>query len=291
MAQRAVIKEQEEFDALDETRQADYKQAQDGKTWILELEGVEDHPATKGLSNTLERYRKIAPDAKAMKAINDAYEAMKEAWGDLDADETKADLARLAELEDGEGKIDVEARIEAAKALLQKKHEKELTKLTDEKTDLQHQILDRDGVIEHKTVETELEAGLTHIGVLPEYRKAARATILQYHKPTVERVENEETGRISYRGIIKTDTGEVSIADFFERWQTEEEAEGFLPPSGNVGTNSKTADGKKITGKKTNPWSKEHWNLTEQGNILKKNRAVAISMAAAHGITIAPEAA
>jgi hypothetical protein len=35
-----------------------------------------------------------------------------------------------------------------------------------------------------------------------------------------------------------------------------------------------------------NPWSKEHWNLTEQGRIYKEDRQKAIRMAAEHGIKL-----
>lgn len=45
--------------------------------------------------------------------------------------------------------------------------------------------------------------------------------------------------------------------------------------------------GQQQTGEK-NPWSREHWNMTEQGKLLRSDRAKAIKMAAAHGYTIQP---
>ena len=290
MAQKAVIKEQEEFDALDEETQEKYKVAQDGKSWFFDLEGIDDHPTVAGMATTIRKFKELAPSAKALKKTLEDFAVMKESWDGLDADETKAELARLAELEDGDNKVDVEARITADRVVQQKKFDKKFaemqTQLDDSKTETASGIK----VIEKKTVETEVDAAMTHHSFRPEMRNTAKATIKQDYRPTVERVEDEDTGEISYRGVIKTEGGPVSIPDFFERWVTEEESEIFLPASGNIGSGSKTADGKKITGKKTNPWSEEHWNLTEQGSIVRKNRAVAIQLAAVHNKTIAAEA-
>jgi hypothetical protein len=288
MALKAVVSA-EEYSELPEHHQSEYKQAQGGTSWILDVEGVDNHPLVKGLSTTLGKFKELGPDAKALRARLDAaaeaqtaLDEMKGLWGELDAEETKAALDRLAELESEGGKVDIEARIEAAKGVLERKHAKILEGIQANVDGLTAANLEKDDFIRDLIIEQELDSGLTHIKAIPELREGAKALIHKRYRPKVERVENELTGKPEYRGIINTDVGESTIADFFERWQTEDEASPYLPASGNTGTGSRTQEGAGTRGRK-NPWSKENWNLTEQGRIVKENRALAKTLASAAG--------
>ena len=108
----------EEFEEIDETTQALYKQNQAKDAWILDIDGVQNHPTVKGLAGTLAKFREVAPDARAMKVIKENYEALKETWADHDPEDLETKLARLEELEAGTGGEDAQARIDAAVAAI-----------------------------------------------------------------------------------------------------------------------------------------------------------------------------
>ena len=278
----------EEYDGLEDADQGNYKAKQGGEGYILELEGVDEHPLVKGLATSLRRFKEVFPDAAKLKKFLAEKEALELAWqledgSSMDPEATRESLARLAELESGEGKIDVGAKIEAAKSLLSSKHTKELEARAAEMEEVVKALQGRESYIDTLTVRLDLDKGLAHVGIPEERRKAARALIVVDHAPKAKRVENEETGKVTYETVVKTDVGEVSLSDFFERWIMTDEARDLLPPSGNQGTHSKTADGQTGT-RRINPWVKETRNLTKQGEILTQNPKLAESMKRAAGV-------
>lgn len=289
MAIKAVVTN-EEYDGLDEAAQSDYKAKQGGEGYILDVEGVDEHPLVKGLATSLRRFKEAFPDAAKLKRFLTDKEALEQAWTledgtSMDPDVTRDALTRLAELESGEGKIDVGAKIEAAKTLLSNKHKKELEAMKAGNEETLEALGDRDGYIDTLTVRLDLDKGLQHVGIPEERRKAARALIVVDHAPKAKRVVNEETGKVSYETVVKTDVGEVTLSDFFERWIMTDEARDLLPPSGNQGTLSRTADGQAGT-RRVNPWLKETQNLTQQGQLITTNPKLAESMARAAGVEL-----
>lgn len=282
MALKAVIT-QEEYDGLEEAVQGLYRKAQKGDTYILDITGVDEHPSVVGLKNTLSKYREVAPDAKAMLKIKTDYDALVEAWADLDPEETKASLTRLAELD--AGAPDISQQIEAAREAMRKKHEKELAERQTEIDGLKTQLGERSSYIEELTTDRELEEGLSGVKVLPELREAAKALIYRKYAPKAEESKDELNGKTTYATKLKTKMGEVTSTEFFEWWTGEDEAQAFLPASGNSGTGSRSSEGNLGRGKK-NPWSKDHWNMTEQSRIYKENPALAKRLASDAGHTL-----
>jgi len=291
MALKAVLTP-DEYEALDDGFRAQYKQTQSGDHWVLDLEGVDDHPVVKGMATTLRKFKEVAPDANVLKTrftehdtLKADLEALQETWKELEAEEVREQLKRLEELEKGDGKVDVAAQIDSAKAVLERKHARALQDVETKRATLEKQLTDREQYISDLILEQELEAGLAHIKAIEELRPGAKALIRARYKLSAEREEDEVTGKPRYKGVVKTDLGENSVADFFERWQTEPEAEPYLPASGNAGTGSKSGDGGG-GGRKTNPWAKDTFNLTEQGKLVRDNPALAKQMAAAAGKSV-----
>jgi len=280
MALKAVVTA-EELAELDESTQELYKENQAGDAHILDVSGIDSHPTVKGLKSTLSRFKAVAPDAAALKKIKERADALEETWGELDPEETKAALERLAELDAGEGGDDLEAKLKAAREAVERKFTKQLEKKDEDLAEALESVTDRDGFIETMILDRELDAGLSHAKTIEELRPGAKALIRAKYAPKVERVTDESTGKTVYRGVIADELGESSVADFFEKWSKTEEAQPYLPASGNAGTGSRTGDGGR--GGSKNPWAKESWNLTEQGRIFQKNPALARQMAAAHG--------
>jgi len=270
----------EEYQGLDEARQEDYRQAQDGR-WVLQLEDVDNHPAVKGLASALGRYREVASDARAMKALKDRAEQMEEAWEGLDPEETRAALERLQELE--EKQPDVQAQIEQAKSQVQKTADRKVKTLEERVAELEAALEDKEGFIRKLTIDRELDRALEHGDVIKGLRPGAKSLLKVQFRPEVERVVDEETGEVDYRGIVRTDTGEPKISDFVATWLTTPEGKEYLPASGNVGTKSKTGTGGKRGA--VNPWAKDTRNLTEQVRISREDPSLAKQMKQAAGVT------
>lgn len=78
-----------------------------------------------------------------------------------------------------------------------------------------------------------------------------------------------------------------SLADFEEALSIIVEAdpisESYLKSSGMSGAGEQSSSGGNHV---TNPWSKDSWNLTEQGRMYKENKTTAIAMAKKHGVQL-----
>lgn len=282
MALKSILTTQEAFEALDEAQQAEYQKAADG-TWVLKVDNLDDHPQVKGLVATLAKFREVFPDAKAAKALKDRLDAMEQAWDGMDPEETRSRLERLEEYEAG-GKPDVKTRIEAAKEEVRRAYERELETRDSRVSELEAAIGERDAFVERLTVDRHLDEALAEGKTIEGLRKGAKAYLKITHKPQVERVVDEDTGEAAYRGVIKTPLGESTIKDFVAQWLTTDEAQEYLPPSGNAGTGSKSGGVGGI--RRTNPFAKDTRNDTEASRMIKENPALAKQMADAAGVTL-----
>lgn len=281
MGLKAVITA-EEYEGLDDGPKGFYKKS--GESYVLDVEDVDSHPTVKGLTATLKKYRDIAPDAKALKAKLDEANTLREQWGDMDHEETVAALARLKELQDGAQKdSDVEAKIAAIRADLEKAHTKALGQKDRVIAERDATILEMKTFIDKSTLDGALDRALADPDnkILPEYRKAARALILTEFKPKVIRVDGGD-----YHAQFVTELGDLDAKDFVAKWVTTDDAQQFLEGSGNRGTGTstdRTTGGANVK----NPWKQETWNLTEQGKMLKEKPALARQLAQSAGRKIA----
>lgn len=284
-----VIVTSEEYAALDEAVQALYKEGASKElkgSYVLDISGVDTHPEVIGLKKTLAKYRDLGDPDAAKRSLATAT-SLQEAIGELDAEGVKAALLRLKELEEMDPKERTKKQqdeIERITEGLKKAHEKELKKIQDEVANLATQVSERDSFIEGLVIDNALESGMTKIKVLDHFRPAVKA-LLRSRKPKV--IREEENGEVNYKGIFMTDLGETDILTFVEKWGKDDEAEPFLPPSGNTGSGGKTTgDGGTRLHKGNNPFKKETFNLTEQGKIKRDNPQLARQLAAAAGVSL-----
>lgn len=280
MALKAVLS-QDAYDGLDEAQKGAYHQGSDG-SWILSIEGIDTHPSVRGLSNTLTKYRDIFPDANAAKALKERFDALESAWDGLDPEEVRTSLEKLGELEAGQP--DVQAQVDRTKKAMEKAHEKELEKVRGEVEERDATIQEQSAYIERITIDAEIDRSLDKGDVLKEVRPGAKAYLRLTHQPKVQRVVDDETGKVSYRGVVKTAVGESAIPDFVAQWLTTDEARGYLPPTGNTGTGSGRGSGSGGGPRNINPWAKETRNLTEQVRISNENPALAEQFKKAAGV-------
>lgn len=99
---------------------------------------------------------------------------------------------------------------------------------------------------------------------------------------TVDRLREYELP-LEFRDFLagaNVDDTNKRIDAFRVQWQTALSAavdQRFKQNGSDPGRGSSGSTGEK------NPWSKEHWNMTEQAKMIMSDRAKAVSMAAAHG--------
>lgn len=254
----------------------------DGK-FVLDLDGTDSHPDVAALKNALERQkterRKVADELTKLK---DRLAKIPE---DFDADAYATAMAELEELRTNPNrKPDEKERQELAAARktleqkianMEKAHAEAITKKDVE-------IKKRDDKIKSVLIDDGLTKALVEAGVSKEYMKAAKALLRQ----DCDVIEDEG----DYKAIVKSDMGEMEIGKYVSDWVASDEGKVFVPPAkGSDSSNNNSNKTRIITGEK-NPWSKEHWNLTLQGKILREDRTKAEKLAKAAGKTI-PNAA
>lgn len=275
---KAVL-DKEGWSSLDETLQGLYTEAKDGR-YLLDAEGVDDLPNVQGLVTTLNKYKEVSPSAHGLKQKLDRLEEL-EGFGELDlspSDITEK-LQRLDELEaTGDGDLDekIEAlreTYEGQKAALAKKLQKELDGKDTE-------IAQRDAFIAKLLVDNQLDAALDEAGIIPETKRGVKALIKEDHKPKVVRDGD------GYEAVVSTELGDVSISDFVASWVKSDEADAYMPASGNNGTGSSSGRGARGGRSGTNPFAKDTKNITEQMRLTKENPDQARILAAEAGVRL-----
>jgi G:T/U-mismatch repair DNA glycosylase len=274
----------ENLDSLDEKFHELYEE-KEGK-YILSVTGVEKHPAVTALQNALNRLkderRKFLADLKVRdyQAVIDKLSPLPD---DFDLDEYNEMKARVAELEEentnlkeGKGGDDEKKRQEELTKLREKLESKYLqlqTKMNDMVAAKDKELEDMRSRLRRTVADKELEEQLDRIKVKPALRKAAKAV----HRDDIV-VEEGEDG--NYKTIVKTDLGEITLAEYIDSWASSEDGKEFVEKMKGSGADNSDKD----KDRDVNPWKKETRNLTMQGNIIKKDKAKARQMMKAAGV-------
>jgi len=224
MKLKAVL---ESLDGLDESLKGLYSKNEHGE-FVLDLDGVDSHPAVRGLKAALE----------TSKSQRTKLREKLDAFGDMTAEELQ-ELVEFREAQaagggGGGGKSDdVAAQLQQLKEKLEGKHTKESEKLTSRIEALQK-------ALESRVVDGELDRAIAAKGFKEDLRPAVRA-LLKERKPTM--VEDDDG---NFVGVFKTDLsgipGDHSIGDFVDQWSKTDDAAAYIAPTGRTGSG---ADGNK----------------------------------------------
>jgi hypothetical protein len=243
--------------------------AADGK---IVLSGVTGMKTQKDVSTVQEALRKEREDhAKARDALKP--------WGDLNATETLAQLDRIKELEAAAGgKLDeaklnelVEGRLSQKTGPLQRQIDAltgDKTKVEQERDALKAQLETRDRNDAVRSVATEAKVLQTAI---PDMEMAASVML-----------EKDADGNLVTKSGINGLTPGLSVKEWAKEmqklrphWWPESEGGGARGGGGGGGLSG------------NNPFTAEHWSLTEQGKFLQTNgRDATDKLAKAAGTTI-----
>lgn len=197
------------------------------------------------------------------------------AFSNLDPQEVLQKLERFPELEEAaKGKLD-DTKIEE---IVNNRIKSRLSPVERERDTLKSQIAERDQIIlsyqtkeTQRTISDKVREAATTAKILPEAFDDALLL--------AERVfELTEDGRVVTKDNVGVTPG-IDPSVWFNELQAKRPH--WWGPSAGGG-----ASGSKTPGGQTNPWSHEHWNLTEQGKILTSNRSRAEQLAKSAGTSI-----
>lgn len=236
---------------------------QDGKAVLSKVVGLKTQDDINRLQGALEKERNDHRQVKSMLGK----------LGDRSIDDVLADLDRLPALEaaaKGADNIDeqIAGRLQQETAPLNRKLNEYEGKIEELSTSLQ----------EYKTREIHRDINDV-VGKFATKSKAIPEAIEDIQFMARSIFEKNENGDVVAKAGIPGVTPGITP----EVWLVElQQNKPYLWPQSNLPQMGKS--GKVVGG--NNPWSKDSWNMTEQGKILRENRQKAEQLAAQAGTTI-----
>ncbi|PWJ88372.1 hypothetical protein C8D77_11194 [Mesorhizobium loti] len=269
MALKSVVSS---LDGIEEALHALYEE-KDGKH-ILQIDGIDDHPAVIALKNGHTNSKRERDEARAK--LTAAEKKLKGLPEDFDAAEWERlkteDEARQADPEGKDVRKQVETAVAAKERQMQTRHDAAIRAKDEIIAEKDTAIASITGDLRTTLVGDGLTKALVKAGVKPTLLKAAQ----RMFEGDVEIVE--EDGKRVAR--MKTDLGGDELDKFIGNWSQSDEAKDFIaPPSGadERGGNRNLRNGE------TNPYAKETWNISQQGALLGSDRAKAERLAKSAG--------
>lgn len=236
-----------------------------GKFEVTGIEGMKSQADVDRLQTALTKER------------ND-HKGLREKFAPLanfDVTEVLGKLDRFGELEEAaKGKLD-DAKIDE---IVGKRITSKLAPIERERDTFRTQLAERDALISdykakdiQRTIFDKVRDAATTAKILPEAMEDALMLAERMFEVT-------EDGRVVTKDNVGVTPG-IEASVWFNELQTKRPH--WWGPSAGGG-----ASGSKTPGGQNNPWSNEHWNLTEQGKILTANRSRAEQLAKSAGTSI-----
>lgn len=274
MALKSVV---ENLDDVDEVFKGEYKEVKDDKGavtgYALDIEGgIENHPAAKTLKAELGRRRISEKNATTELAKLAPFKALGS------PEEVQAKLDRIPELEAlADGKLD-DAKINN---IVEGRVKNKLAPLEREVGQLKTQVAEKDKLIgdyTQKEIRTKVNGSLLKAAKDAKVTESAMEDIELYGERVFELTED---------GAVVTKEGVGATPGLSPKeWLIDMQSKRphwWGPTAGGGAGGSRGGAG----GAGSNPWSAEHWNMTEQGRIVReKGRETAERMAKAAGTSI-----
>lgn len=269
MAIKAVV---DSLDDVDEKFRDLYTEV-NGK---FEITGIEDVTLLTPVKKLKDENAKRRIDERKAREALAPFTAL---VGERKLEEVQAMLDRYPELEAAaEGKLD-EGKING---LVEARLKTKLAPVERERDQLKAQITERDGIISayktKETIRTVHDAVRDAIGKQQGFQQTAIEDALMH----AERMfEVDENGKVVTKDEVGVTPGIDAVVWLTEMQQKRPHWWGTTSGGGSRGNNG---SGGSPTG--NNPFSREHWNMTEQGKLIRTNRARAEQLAKSAGTTI-----
>lgn len=261
MALKAIL---ENLDSV-EPQFHDLYEEKDGR-FVLQVEGIEQHPGAAALKSALDRVR--TEKRTISEKLTDAESRLEGLPDDFDADAYE----HLRQQAEGKEPPNLDERLTAQKTQLEAKFAKEREKLEERASKL-------DGTLRRVMVDDGLTKALVEAGVAKEYMPAAKALLKE--KGQIKLVEDEDGIEVFADDGINDRT---PLADYVRKWSTEDEGKPFIAKA--TGGDAKGGQGRTFG---ENPFDtqggKVKPNLTKQQELIASNPEKARQLAQAVGVT------
>lgn len=262
----------ETLDGIEDQYHGLYEE-KDGK-FILQIEGVDDHPAVVALKNGHTNSKRERDQAK--RELAEAKAKLAGVPEDFDADEwsrMKAeDDARAA---DPDGK-DIRAKIDTATAAVKTQMQGKIDRLQKEMdtkiAEKDAEIARRDSEIRSRVVTDGVRAALIKAGVKPTMVEDG----VRVFDRDVEVVQEDDR----YVARMKSDLGGDEIEKYIANWAQSDAAKDWIKPAMSDDERGSTR-GRVATS--DNPFGKGGWNKTAQGQLFRSNKVKAEQLAKSAG--------
>ena len=258
MKLKFLISSKEDFDKLDPSIQKLYDEDGSGR-WVLSVEGAVP-------KKQLDDFR----------ATNIELRKQVEAFGDITPDEAKELRAKKSEFEAGNDKTKIEELVEKRTAAMKKAHEDEVTALKQSTERLTGQLSEH--VIDRALIDAGTAAGLRATAADDLVARGRKLFRVGQDGKSLEAVDGEGNP------IYGPGGDKLNPKDWIAKLT--KEAAHLFEPSGGGGA-AGGGKGGQGGGSGKNPWAKDSWNLTAQGQMIRENKEQARTMAAAAGVNLA----
>ncbi len=257
MALKAVL---DNLDSI-EAGLHDHYSERDGH-FYLQIDGIKDHPDTLALRSALERVRQ---EKKDLITAHDADKLRLEGLPD-DFDASAYDALKAQA--EGKEPPKTDEQVTRVREQLERKHQADLSKKDDRIAVLERQI----GKV---TIDDGLSKAMDEANVDPKHK----AKLLPYLK-AIGAIKLEEADG-QFKAVVETDMGPVALSRFVTDWAGSDDGKDYVTkptgpdPKGNNGRGG---------GGEVNPWAKDTFNLTKQGEIARTDPTKAQRFKSAAGV-------
>lgn len=240
-----------------------------GEEYVLDVSGIVTPEERDRIKGALDKEKN---DHKASKAKLQAFSG-------LDAEQVHKDLDEIAELrlaatDGGDNKEELEKLVTARAHALLAPVERNLTQSQEENSTLKKENVDWVNKDRARTISSQLQKAAVKAEVVP-----SALDDIGLYADAMFTIAEHDGSVITREGLVGVSPGLSPELFFIEMKETRPH---WYKPSQGVGAKGSGAGG----GGGANPWSKDHYNLTEQGKILREDRSKAEKMAAAAGETL-----
>jgi hypothetical protein len=248
----------EEFAALSPEMQKLYTDNGDGR-WTLQVEGAVPKSQLDDFRNT-----------------NIALRKQVEAFGDITADEAKELRAKKAEFEAGTDKAKIDKLVEDRVNAVKQTFETEKQTLATERDNLKNKLSER--VVDAALIEAGLKSGMRATAQDDLIGRGKKVFRVAADGESIEAVDADGNPLYAPNG------DKLNPANWV--LQLTKTADHLFDPSSGGGAQGQGNRGQGGQGTGQNPWAKDSWNLTKQGEMIRTNKDQARQFAAAAGVTL-----
>ncbi|WP_116654415.1 hypothetical protein [Pelagibacterium sediminicola] len=233
------------IDDLPEEHRAFY--VEEGDKFVLDLEGIDDHPKVRGLvTANRENVRKRDQYKAEVESLRARLDGLPD---EFDAEAYEA----LKQQAEGKEPPKTDEQVTRVREQLERKHQADLAK-KDER------ISALEGSLRRAAIDEGLSKALDEASIDAKHKPKLISYLKDIGNIKIEEADGE------FRAVVETDMGPTSLSRFVSDWAGTDDGKDYVakaPPMDAPGSKGKGGTGEK------NPWASDSHNLTRQGELVR----------------------